>query len=165
MILPLRQLHRRAILAMGIFLPVALATGLWLRVPVPTMSGLPPGLGQGLARQATNQTDWCCTNLFQKFSITVRLFLERTPVPRALLSFSADRDFLQPDLLVYWLPGSPVVMDALPDNATLLGEFHSPTLLLPTEAASRPGVFVLYSLADNKIVDASRPAMVGELNP
>ncbi len=163
MIQPLRQLHRRATLILGIFVPAAFATGLILRTPAPTMPGFSPGLG--LAPQAMTSTGWCRTNLFPKGAITVRLFRENPPLSRAVVSFSADPDFRQPDLLVYWLPGSPMVADALPDSATLLGEFAAPALPLPTEASARPGVFVLYSLADNKIVNISRPALIGELNP
>jgi hypothetical protein len=49
------------------------------------------------------------------------------------------------------------VAAALPENATLLGEFSSAALALPPEAAATNGVLVLYSLADNELVDESQP--------
>jgi hypothetical protein len=39
----------------------------------------------------------------------------------------------------------------------LLGEFSSAALALPPEAAATNGVLVLYSLADNELVDESQP--------
>jgi hypothetical protein len=52
----------------------------------------------------------------------------------------------------------------LPGNAQLLGAFNSSSaLVLPAEAATQTGVLILYSLADNEIVDVSKPIRVNEV--
>ncbi len=163
MIRALRQRHRHVIFALGVFVPVAFGVGLCERAPVPVMPGFPPGLH--LAPPAVTPTGWCRTNLFSKFPITVRQLRENPPTLRVAVAFTAAPDFLQPDLLVYWQPGSPILADALPDGATLAGGFDAPVLFLPAEAGTRPGFFVLYSLANNKIVDVSRPTIIGEASP
>ena len=65
---------------------------------------------------------------------------------------------MKPDLLVYWLAGSVRVTGKLPDQAVLLGAFQpSVALPLPQNAAATGGSLVLYSLADQEVVDASAP--------
>ena len=163
MIRALRQRHRHAIVALGIFAPVAFGVGLSVRAPVQVMPGFPPGLHLG--PPAATPTEWCRTNLFSKLPITVRQLRENPPALRVAVAFTAAPEFLQPDLLVYWQPGSPILADALPDSATLAGGFDEPVLFLPAEAGTRPGFFVLYSLANNKILDVSRPTIIGEAIP
>jgi len=70
---------------------------------------------------------------------------------------AAAKDFAEPDLLVYWLPGSPKPANGVPDDARLLGAFSAPALPLPGQATKSDGVILLYSLADSRIVDVSRP--------
>jgi hypothetical protein len=77
---------------------------------------------------------------------------------RFAVEFSAAKDFVKPDLIVYWVAGSPNLTDKLPGNARLLGAFNS-SLALPLSPDAGPGsgVLVLYSLADQEIVEVSRP--------
>jgi hypothetical protein len=70
----------------------------------------------------------------------------------------AIQDFAKPDLLVYWVTGSPAITDMLPESASLLGSFNSPALDLPAEATHTDGLLILFSLADQEIVDVSKPA-------
>jgi hypothetical protein len=46
----------------------------------------------------------------------------------------------------------------LPTNATLLGSFNAPALELPAAAAKTEGSLILFSLADQEIVDVSQPS-------
>ena len=74
------------------------------------------------------------------------------------MEFSAAKDFVKPDLIVYWVAGSPNVTDKLADNARLLGAFNSSLALsLSPEAGPGSGVLVLYSLADQEIIEVSKP--------
>jgi hypothetical protein len=73
------------------------------------------------------------------------------------VDLSASKDFLKPDLLVYWATKSTPVSNSIPDSAVLLGSFdgHTP-LTVRRSAAQSSGVLILYSLADHEIVDVSK---------
>jgi hypothetical protein len=59
---------------------------------------------------------------------------------------------------VYWVAGTLGSTNKLPDNSQLLGAFiPSVALALPANATTQTGVLVLYSLADNEMVDVSGP--------
>ena len=74
------------------------------------------------------------------------------------VALSAAKDyFIKPDLMVYWVAGNPPAVNPLADLGRLLGGFDAGNLPLPAEAAATNGVLVLYSLADNEIVDVSKP--------
>jgi hypothetical protein len=156
MIRPLRQRHYYIFVAIGFILPVVFAFGIVARKPFPTMDSSPDNLF-GTA-QPFLATDWERTDLFAKSPMQVRLLREKNKTESLAVNFSTARDyFIKPDLMVYWIAGNPVINDKLPDFAKLLGGFNSGPLPLPAEAATTNGVLVLYSLADNEIVDVSKP--------
>ena len=156
MIRPLRQLHRRMAISLGVFLPMAFAAGIVARKPAPVMEALPDKLA---ATSPSFPAElWERTDLFPKSPIKVRLLREAAHAGGYAVAFSAAKDFLKPDLVVYWITGNPSPGGALPDNAILLGEFASSALPLPAEAVTNRGVLVLYSLANNALVDTSTPA-------
>ncbi len=155
MIRPLRQRHRRMVIVLGVFLPIAFAVGIAARKPVPGMASLPKELPASPHKFAV--TEWERANLFTKTPIQVRLLRESAGAGQFAVEFSAAKDFVKPDLIVYWVAGSPNVTDTLPDNARLLGVFNSTPLPLPVEATKADGVLMLYSLADNEVVDVSKP--------
>ena len=159
MIRPLRERHRRMVIVLGVFLPVAFAVGIAARKPVPGMTSLPMQLATSLQTFAV--TEWERTDLFTKTPIQVRLLRERAGAGRFAVEFSAPKDFVKPDLIVYWVPGNPNITDALPENARLLGAFN-PSVALPLslDSASGSGVLVLYSLADQEVVAVSKPFTV-----
>ena len=160
MIRPLRQRHRRTFLALGIFLPVAFAAGLVVRQPVPVEPALPPAIAPALS-SFTDEV-WSRADLFPKSPVQVRLLREPSGIKNFAVAFAAAKDFIKPDLLVYWLDGKPGSTDALPDRAILLGAFNAPPLPLPVTASKADGVLVLYSLADNEIVDVSNPVRLND---
>src|SRR6266567_4706384 len=151
MIRPLRQRHCGMVIVLGVVLPIAFTVGIAARKPVPDMISLPKELVT--SRQKFAATEWERADLFTKTPIQVRLLRESAGAGHFAVEFSAAKDFVKPDLIVYWVTGNPNSHDALPDNAGLLGAFNpSSALPLPREAGSASGVLVLYSLADHVIV-------------
>lgn len=153
MILSLRQRHRRMFAVLGVLLPVSLIFGIAARKPVALRAM--PGLVADLRGSETEV--WRRTDVFPKVPVNVRML--RGPMSSwYTVEFRPSQGFAKPDLLVYWVTGAPSVEDSLPDNARLLGPFNPAIpLQLPSEASNAGGVLILYSLADNEIVDVSRP--------
>ena len=156
MIHPLRQRHRRVVIVLGVLLPVAFAVGIAARKPVPGMTSLPKELVASPQQFAV--TEWERPDLFTRTPIQVRLLRESAGAGRFAVEFSAAKDFVKPDLIVYWIAGDSNITDTLPENARLLGAFNSSVALsLSPDAATGSGVLVLYSLADQEIVEVSKP--------
>jgi hypothetical protein len=155
MIRPLRQAHRRTFIALGIFLPLTFAAGIAARRPVPAADSLPPELASVAARFETLAAQ--PADFFGRTPVRVRLLRERGGAEKFAVELSAAKNFVKPDLIVYWVAGNPNLTDTLPDKAILLGAFGTTMLLLPAEAAKSEGRLVLFSLADNEIVDVSQP--------
>ena len=156
MIRPLRQRHRRMVIVLGVALPIAFVIGIAARKPVPGMISLPKELVA--SSQIFSVTEWERADLFTKTPMQVRLLRESAGAGRFAVEFTAAKDFVKPDLIVYWVAGNPNLTDKLPDNARLLGAFNS-SLALSLSPDPRPGsgVLVLYSLADQEIVEVSKP--------
>lgn len=155
MIRPLRQRHRRTFIALGIFLPVALAVGIAARKPVPTVAELPAALATTL--QKFTAVEWSRADLFAKSPVQVRLLREQKNSGQFAVEFSAAKDFVPPDLIVYWVAGNSSPTDTLPANAILLGSFSATALPLADEIVKSAGALILYSLANGEIVDVSKP--------
>ena len=161
MIRPLRQRHRRMITIIGVLLPIAFAAGIAAHRPAPTVATLPTALAT--TQRHFEAVEWERADLFTKTPIQVRLLRESAGAGHFAVEFSAARDFVKPDLIVYWVAGSPNVTDTLPDNARLLGVFNSSVALwLPPDGWPGSGVLVLYSLADQEIVGVSKPIAIEE---
>jgi hypothetical protein len=154
MISSLRQRHRRVFIALGIFLPVALTVGIAGRRSVPIAAELPAELA---ATQKFEAVEWERAKLFTNAPVTLRLLREKNNSGRFALDFSADKNFLKPDLLVYWISEKSHLSNMLPNDALLLGSFGPTLLPLPDEAAKSTGSLVIYSLADNEILGVSKP--------
>ena len=155
MIRPLRQHHRRMVVTLGIFLPITFAIGIAARRPVVEVDSLPKELAPATVRFESQE--WQRADLFVKSPVLVRLMREVTGEGKFAVEFSAAKDFVKPDLIVYWVAENQNNTDKLPDSAVLLGSFSSTPLLLPDEVAKSNGQLVLFSLADNEIVDVSKP--------
>jgi hypothetical protein len=153
MILPLRQLHQRVVIILGIVLPVAFAVGVGERKPVPKIPELPAALAS--APMKFGAVEWRQNQFFPKETIQAELLRENQDSGRYAIQFTVSKTFLEPDLLVYWVPGGQIISQSLPENGILLGGFGPMALPLPDEAMQSAGVFILYSLADNEIVDVS----------
>ena len=140
--------------ALGILLPIAFVVGIAARKPMPTVANLPAELRAATPPPAG--ADWEQTDIFTKVPVRAQLLRGRTTEGRLAVTLSAENDFAKPDLLAYWLPNHPKLTNTLPEDAVLLGAFSSPVLPLPEQATKSDGVILLYSLADNEIVDISR---------
>ena len=152
----LRQRHRRMVIVLGVFLPLAFAVGIAARKPVPGMTSLPKELLTSPQKFAATQ--WERADLFTKAPIQVRLVRESADAGHFAVEFSATKDFVKPDLIVYWIAGSRNITNTLPDDAQLLGAFNPFLALpLPSHAETTNGTLVLYSLADHELVEASKP--------
>ena len=156
MIRPLRRRHYRLFVALGLLLPAAFALGIVARRAVPGADSLPTELMPAAA--AFDWQEWQRADLFTNSPVQVRLLREHNGAGKFAVAFSAGKNFIKPDLIVYWVKGNPALTGTLPDNAVLLGGFGSAALPLPPEAGTSDGVLVLFSLADNEIVDATKPA-------
>ena len=155
MIRPLRQLHRRIVIALGVLLPITFVAGIAARKTAPMVADLPSALTP--TSQAFEFKEWEREGLFAKSPVQVRLLREQKNAGRVAVTFSAVKDFVKPDLIVYWIAGEPAITDTLPANSILLGSFNSPMLPLPDEVVKASGTLILYSLANGEIVDVSKP--------
>lgn len=153
MILPLRQRHRRVFAWLAVLLPITFVVGIAARKPIPFRDT--PLLTANL-RESQAEV-WNRRDMFPGLAIGIRLL--RGPMGNShSVEFLPGSGFAKPDVLVYWVAGTPAIADKLPDNAWLLGAFNpSLPLQLSNEAFGAGGVLVLYSLADNEIVGVSRP--------
>jgi hypothetical protein len=159
MIRPLRRRHRHIVITMGVVLPLAFTLAIAARKPVPAVTSLPAELVTPEVGSAT--AVWDRSDLFAKTAIQVQLLRDNHNSSRFLLKLSAIKDFVKPDLIVYWVAQN-ITLDSLPESALLLGSFHSDFLEVPVEATAHPGALVLYSLANGEIVDvSSRVLMIG----
>jgi len=154
MIRPLRQRHRRMFTIVGLLLPLAFIAGIAARKPIPTTALSTDFLQE---RKAFTKATWDRSDLFPKTALRVQLLCQEATTNRCAIQFSAAKDFVKADLLVYWLPAESTIKDTIPDEAILLGAFNSDRPLpVPLVAAGKPGTIVLYSLADHEIVDTSK---------
>ena len=160
MIQPLRRRHRQVFMLLGFALPAVLIVGFATRPPVPAVTGWPSGLAEAAPALAT--VVWQRDGLFAKAPVQIRLLRYPEGTRGFALNLTGARDFLKPDLLVYWVSGQPEITGTLPGDARLLGTFSASTLPLPDEAVRGAGVLVLYSLADNEILAVSRPVQLND---
>jgi hypothetical protein len=155
MIRPLRQRHYYTFVAIGFILPMVFAFGIVARKPFPAMDVLPGELAVPVQKFPVRV--WERADLFAKSPIQVGLLRDSLNNESFAVALSADKNyFIKPDLMVYWIAGQPTINDKLSDQAKLLGGFNSGAMPLPADAAVTNGVLVLYSLADNEIVDVSK---------
>jgi hypothetical protein len=154
MILPLRRRHRRMFAILGLLLPLAFIAGVAARKPIPTAPLFTDSLSP---RKAFTKAKWDRSDLFPKTALRVQLLCQEGTVSRCAIQFSAAKDFVKADLLVYWLPAASKTTDMIPEDAILLGVFSSfSPLPLSDGSVGKPGVLVLYSLADHEIIDVSK---------
>lgn len=161
MIRPLRIRHRRIFTVLGVLLPVAFGLGIAARKPTPEMKSVQVGLIEPTVDAILIQH---FDDLFAKQPIRVMLLKENGNAGQLAIRCSAPGDFAKPDLLVYWSATSNIT-DTLPDDAVLLGAFTALRLKLPASASATAGFLILYSLADNEVVDVSRSLRLTDSTP
>lgn len=154
MIRPLRHRHRSHAIVLGILLPIVFVLGIAARKPAPMMGELPQPLAPTSPRFPT--CGWNSDDSFPKSRVSIRLWCQQNGSGPFAVSFYPDANFIKPDLMVYWMPGSPGSIEALPTNAILLGAFGPAPFPLSDQVSSADGELALYSLADGEIVDVSK---------
>jgi hypothetical protein len=159
MILSLRQRHRRVFAGLGIFLPVAVVIGITARPSLPIAKELSPVFA---ANNEARLVVWERSDLFSKAPISVQFLQPSNKSGGSFVGFTAAKNFVKPDLLVYWVPEDSVISDSLPATAILLGSFEASALAVNDSSAKSSGKLILFSLADSEIVDVSKPIV---LNP
>jgi len=159
MILSLRQRHRRIFVVLAALLPLAFALGVAGRRQVSHLIR-PPVTSSSPTRDRTRDLIVQRGDLFDRSPVRARFWREHG-TGRVVVGLEAGANFLEPDLLVYWTAERGQDRQALPADARLLGVFFGEPLPLPVEAAGQEGFLVLYSLADQRVVDISRPVRVG----
>jgi hypothetical protein len=159
MIRPLRQRHRRVFIVLGIFLPVALAIGITARKPMPVTTESPKTMA---GAERFGEPVWQRMDLFEKAPVEAVLLRDPKEMTRLGIKLSPLKDFVKPDLLVYWIATGPKSTDALPADAVLLGKLRA-NLSLPASAVKTGGSLVLYGVADAEVVDVSKPIAAGDL--
>jgi hypothetical protein len=152
MIRPLRQRHRVIVCTLCVLLPVAFATGIAARKPVPVAANVPLGLA-GQANDFGNAV-WTKTDIWPGQRIITSLRRDDAGSVAVELIF---HELAKPDVLVYWAAGKEAAAEGLPDNARLLGALSNRSpLSIPAEQRGEAGRFVLYSLADHEVVAVSK---------
>jgi hypothetical protein len=152
MIRPLRQRHRRMMIALAVLVPVTFVVAIAARKPFPESASISSILAP--APQALSASIWDRDGLFADVPIHSRLLREFPGAGRFAIALSAGPNFLKPDLLVYLASSAPKAGAALPGDAKLLGAFNA-TLPLPDRAEGQS--LVLYSLADHEVIAVSSP--------
>ena len=140
MIQPLRAWHQHLFTALAVVLPVTFGAALIVR-PAPPKSFARKPAGVVIHE---SKAGW------KSHAITTRI---RTSGAERTVELTAQRDILEPDLLVYLAPADPG--KSLPQDALLLGSFRSGASYLLPARPPRASVLVLYSGPRREVVDAA----------
>ncbi|MCL4789706.1 MAG: hypothetical protein KJ070_23480 [Verrucomicrobia bacterium] len=115
------------------------------------MAILPNGLSQSPSRSSEMVRDFLGT-----YPLGVRLFRDAESQAAWSVQIIARFPPVGPDLLVYWIPATQTLSRNLPDDARLLGAFvPEMAFALPPESVSNRGRLLLYSLANQEVLEAS----------
>ena len=148
MIRPLRQRHRAIFFTLGALLPIVFAVGLAGRKSLPMSMRVP----SGLIRQTNDFSAvvWTKPDLWK--DQRVKSTFRGNGTGAVEVEFQV-RDWVKPDVLVYWIRGPESIAGGLPAEARLLGPLSKDVPLpVPAEAHNESGRFIFYSLADNEVV-------------
>ncbi len=113
----------------GLLLPLAFIAGIAARKPIPTTMLSTDFLQE---RKAFTKATWDRSDLFPKTALRVQLLCQEATTNRCAIQFSAAKDFVKADLLVYWLPAESTIKDTIPD------EVYPPRCIQLGPATTRP---------------------------
>lgn len=144
------------VLTLSALLPAAFVLGIASRRVVPLVStAATEALHQHLDAY---KSVWLRDDLWETGPLRTRLLRDSTASNLAL-EVTARHPIIRPDVLMYWVPGSPKLGDSLPSDAVLLGAWtqdSATTLALPQAFKTGEGKLLLYSLADHEILNVSK---------
>src|SRR5258708_14630177 len=115
----LRQRHREIVLALGVLVPAAFATGLAVRKPIPVVPALPSRVVEGTQRRTV--TIWTRDDAWESGSIRTRLIADVSDPARFAIELAPKAEVVHPDILFYWVGAERKLQDSLPEDAYLLG--------------------------------------------
>ena len=149
MIQPLRNVHRRAFVALALTLPAILLAGIEARHPGTSLSGRSPEL------PATAYLVRESNGLWTQHSIATK-FYGRSDIPKDIYVVLRPMQPLnEPDLLLYWATNAPQG-NSLPSESLLVAPYAADeAFALPLER-ERAGNLILFSLAHQIVVDFAR---------
>lgn len=162
MILSLRQRHRWMVCTLAVVLPATFVFGVAARRIIPLIQ--PVSFNLGVELSAYRTLVWSDSNSWPGERISTSLWSDS--LGSLAVEFAFDKS-VGPDVLVYWLTGDTLATDRLPDNAQLLGPFSNRERLpFPGKPGGQHGRFLLYSLANQKVIAKSevvglQPASAG----
>lgn len=151
MILRLRQRHRVIIVGLSVALPLLLSAAVARRRAVPRLAVEQARIIAPM--EPFDKLVWSKRNLWPGKSWETAL--RANPAGSLALEFKLP-ELLGPDVLVYWVQGTPRTESELPGTAVLLGKLlnETPLPLLDSQSNTR-GQLLLYSLADHKVLARS----------
>jgi len=153
MILSLRQRHRRIFRVIACVLPIVMVVGIAARRSAPLVTALPPAV-TGVSDEA-RVTEWERSDLFPDTPLVIRA--ARSLNGEFTLTCAVRPGVAKPDVIVYWVPGSISHTRVVPDSAILLGSLSAEVWRLPASAGQEDGSLLLFSLADQAVIDRSQP--------
>jgi hypothetical protein len=148
MIQPLRTVHRRAFVALGLVLPAILVVGQALRHPPSPVNGSSDRIPDGQFVMKKSDRMW------QKHAMVTEFYGDAKDATASYVVLRPAQDLNEPDLLLYWTEVA-VEGNTLPRDARLLGAFAPGKIFLLNANGQRSGRLVLYSGAHQTIVDTS----------
>lgn len=140
--------------ALAIFLPIGFVAALSARNPVPAPSIPPVETEAGTQGRTLGALQ---SMPGQSLAVNIQLFSSGTPTSQLSLSIHPNAPLTAPDILAYWHPTTNTALDALPQDAFLLGGLNgvqTRRLTLPAQALERDGTLILYSLAQQRVLNA-----------
>jgi hypothetical protein len=153
MIRPLRQRHRLMLLGLSVALPLLFGAGLLARKAPAVMEALPatgrvPEAGAYPLVVAEREAD--------SLAVQIRLRADGRPARRLALELMPRQYLKEPDLLVYWHPGT--ASDVSPSGGYLLGAMdgaRARIFALPDTARHTNGTVIFYTLAHQKTLETA----------
>jgi hypothetical protein len=149
MIQPLRTLHWRAFVALGLVLPAILVAGLAFRRPRQQLSVPAAQLPASANLVKKSETLW------QKHTIQSQFYRDSNRPGETYIVLYPAQEANEPDLLLYWSTDQPQG-DSLPAHPRLLGPFMKAKAFILPANIERTGYLVLFSLPHHTVFDIAR---------
>lgn len=148
MIQPLRDIHRRAFVALVLVLPAVLLIGLGARHPRqgPIANATDVPGTRNVVRESSN--------LWQKHSIRSRFYCKPDRPLDMYVVLLPAQELNEPDLLLYWATDAPQG-NVLPGDAQLVGAFSTGRAFLLPLNEKGAGHFILFSPAHQAVFDTA----------
>ena len=147
MIQPLRAVHRRTFVALGVVLPAILMIGLGARRP-----SLGPSVYADVAAAENVVSE--SSNLWQKHSIRSTFYSKPDRPLDSYVELLSAQELNESDLLLYWAANAPEG-NVLPGDAQLAGAFSTGRVFLLPLNEKGAGHLVLFSPAHQTVFDAA----------